>query len=201
MSSTNSQIYAQHVLASGAVDPSWPTAGRAVCTAANRRGYPEAVADGNGGAITAFDPGTGNVLWSRQTEGAVLGSPAYVNGMIGLVQGSTFEVVNAANGQLLYSYVLPAPVYGAVSVARSQFYVGAVNKNLYAFGLPGSTTTPPADPNCPAGFTCQDIRSPAIAGSESTSNGVLTVTASGAAIHGTSDQFRFISKPVTGNSD
>ena len=29
---------------------------------------------------------------------------------------------------------------------------------------------------------------------------MLTVTASGAAIHGTSDQFRFISKPVTGDS-
>ena len=29
---------------------------------------------------------------------------------------------------------------------------------------------------------------------------MLTVTASGAAIHGTSDQFRFISEPVTGDS-
>ena len=38
-----------------------------------------------------------------------------------------------------------------------------------------------------------------MAGSESTSNGVLTVTASGAAIHGTSDQFRLISEPVTGD--
>jgi hypothetical protein len=91
-------------------------------------------------------------------------------------------------------------VYGAVSVARSQFYVGDYNDDLYAFGLAGSTTTPPPDPNCPSGFTCQDIRNPGIAGSESTSGGVLTVTASGAAIHGTSDQFRFISEPVTGDS-
>ena len=155
---------------------------------------------GSGGSITALDPKTGNVLWSRQTEGPILGSPAYVNGMLGEVEGSTFEVLNAANGQLLYSYVLPAPAYGAVSVARSQFYVGDANNDLYAFGLPGSTTAPPPDPNCPSGFTCQDIRNPAIAGSESTSNGVLTVTASGAAIHGTSDQFRFISQPVTGDS-
>ncbi|MBV9380031.1 MAG: PQQ-binding-like beta-propeller repeat protein, partial [Streptosporangiaceae bacterium] len=155
---------------------------------------------GSGGSITAFNPGTGAVLWSRQTEGPVLGSPAYVNGLIGLVQGSTFEVLNAADGTLLYSYVMPAPSYGAVSVARSQFYVGDGNKDLYAFGLPGPATAPPADPNCPGGFTCQDIRSPAVAGSESTSNGVLTVTASGAAIHGTSDQFRFVSKPVTGDS-
>jgi outer membrane protein assembly factor BamB len=155
---------------------------------------------GSGGSITAFDPGTGKILWSRQTEQPILGSPAYVNGMIGEVAGSTFEVLNASSGTLLYSYVLPAPVYGAVSVARSQFYVGATNDDLYAFGLPGSTTTPPADPNCPTTFTCQDIRSPGVAGSEQTTGGTLTVTASGAAIHGTSDQFRFISKPVTGDS-
>src|SRR5207244_3485540 len=67
-------------------------------------------------------------------------------------------------------------------------------------GLPGAATAPPADPNCPTAFTCQDIRNPAIAGSEATTNGVLKVTASGAAIHGTSDQFRFVSKPVTGDS-
>ena len=157
-------------------------------------------AHGSGGSITAFNPGTGAVLWSRQTEGPILGSPAYVNGMIGEAEGNTFEVLNAANGALLYSYQLPAPVYGAVSVARSQFYVGDTNDDLYAFGLPGSTTSPPPDPNCPSSFTCQDIRSPAVAGSESTSNGVLTVTASGAEIHGTSDQFRFVSEPVTGDS-
>jgi len=155
---------------------------------------------GSGGSITAFNPGTGAVIWSRQTEQPIMGSPAYVNGMIGQTEGNTFEVLNASNGALLFSNVLPAQVYGAVSVARSQFYVGAIDSKLYAFGLPGSTTTPPPDPNCPSGFTCQDIRNPAIAGSESTSGGVVTVTASGAAIHGTSDQFRFISKPVTGDS-
>jgi outer membrane protein assembly factor BamB len=153
---------------------------------------------GSNGSISAFNPGTGAILWSRQTEGPILGSPAYVNGMIGYVEGSTFEVLNAANGQLLYSYLLPGPSYAAVSVARSQFYVGDINHDLYAFGL-GTTTAPAADPNCPSGFTCQDIRSPGVAGSESTSNGVLTVTASGAEIHGTSDQFRFISQPVTGD--
>jgi outer membrane protein assembly factor BamB len=155
---------------------------------------------GSGGSITAFDPGTGRVLWSRQTEQPILGSPAYVNGMIGETEGNTFEVLDASSGALLYSYVLPATVYGAVSVARSQFYVGAVDGKLYAFGLPGSTAAPPADPNCPSSFTCQDIRNPGVAGAEQSGGGTLTVTASGAEIHGTSDQFRFISKPVTGDS-
>ena len=154
---------------------------------------------GSGGSISALDPGTGNVLWTRQTDSPIFGSPAYVNGMIGLAEGSTFEVLNATNGALLSSYVLPAQVYGAVSVARSQFYVGALDGKLYAFGPGAATAPPPADPNCPAGFTCQDIRHP-LAGSEQTANGVLTVTASGAAIHGTGDQYRSITKPVTGDS-
>ena len=155
---------------------------------------------GGGGSITAFNPGTGAVLWSRQTEQPIVEAPAYVNGMLAEAEGNTFELLNAANGTLLYSYVLPAPVYGAISVARSQFFVGDVNGDLYAFGLNSSTATPPPDPNCPAGFTCQDIHSPKVAGSEQTSGGVLTVTAAGTGVRGTGDQFRLISQPVTGDS-
>src|ERR1700730_1267211 len=154
---------------------------------------------GGGGSITAFDPGTGTVAWSRQTDQPVLGSPAYVNGMIGAVEGSTFEVLDAANGHLLYSYVLPQAVYGAISVAQGQFYVGAVDGKLYAFGPGAAPAPPPADPNCPASFTCQDIHGPA-KGSEQTSGGVLTVTAAGSDIKGTGDQFRFISAPAAGDS-
>jgi outer membrane protein assembly factor BamB len=153
---------------------------------------------GSGGSIDAIDPGTGNVLWTRQTDSPILGSPAYVNGMIGLSEGSTFEVLNAANGQLLYSYVLPAATYGAVSVAYGQFFVPTLGGQLLAFGE-GAGTTPPADPNCPAGYTCQDIHGPA-KGTESYSNGTLTVTAAGTGIKGTGDQFRFISQNVTGDA-
>ncbi len=154
---------------------------------------------GSGGSISSFQPGTGVVNWSRQTEGPIVAAPAYVNGMLAEAEGNTFEVLNAATGTLLYSYVLPAPVYGAVSIARSQFYVGDVNGREYAFGVPGSTTTP-ADPNCPAGFTCQDIHGAQVAGSERTSGGTLTVTAAGTGVRGTGDQFRFISHPVSGDS-
>ena len=155
---------------------------------------------GSDGSITAFNPGTGTVLWSRQTEGPILGSPAYVNGMIGLVEGSTFEVLNAANGQLLYSYVLPGPSYGAVSVARSQFYVGDYQQRPVRLRPARLDHDPARRPELPGRLHLPGHPEPGVAGSESTSNGVLTVTASGAAIHGTSDQFRFISKPVTGDS-
>ena len=39
-------IYAQHVLASGTVDPAWLNGGRAVCTAAGSQGNVKLVSDG-----------------------------------------------------------------------------------------------------------------------------------------------------------
>jgi hypothetical protein len=54
-------IYAQHVLATGVVDPAWPTNGRALCTAANNQFRPTITTDGAGGAIvTWYDQRTYN---------------------------------------------------------------------------------------------------------------------------------------------
>jgi hypothetical protein len=48
-------IYAHHVLASGAVDPAWPAQGRAICTAARDQYNPSIVSDNAGGALIAWD--------------------------------------------------------------------------------------------------------------------------------------------------
>ena len=155
---------------------------------------------GSGGSISAMDPGTGDVLWTRQTDKPILGSPAYVNGLIGLAEGSTFEVLNAATGALLYSYLLPSGAYGAISIAQSQFYLGTLDGKLNAFGIGPPPASPRADPNCPPGFTCQDIHGPSYKGSESTANGSITVMAAGTGVRGTGDQFRLLSVPVTGDA-
>jgi hypothetical protein len=47
-------IYAQHVLASGALDPAWPANGRALTTAPDLQGFPEIAVDGTGGAIVIW---------------------------------------------------------------------------------------------------------------------------------------------------
>jgi len=48
-------IYAQHVLASGTVDPAWPANGRLLSTAPGRQAFrPNIAADGAGGAIVAW---------------------------------------------------------------------------------------------------------------------------------------------------
>jgi hypothetical protein len=51
---TSYDIYAQHVLVSGAVDPAWPTDGRALCTVVNNQTTPTIAADGAGGAIVTW---------------------------------------------------------------------------------------------------------------------------------------------------
>src|SRR5438093_337726 len=50
----NIDIYAQHVLASGAVDGAWPADGRALCTALYDQSYSTIVGDGAGGAIVTW---------------------------------------------------------------------------------------------------------------------------------------------------
>jgi len=52
---TNDDIYAQHVLVGGSVDPTWPVNGRALCVAVGFQGTPYLVADGVGGAIVTWD--------------------------------------------------------------------------------------------------------------------------------------------------
>lgn len=47
-------VYAQHVLASGLVDPAWPVDGLAVCTATSRQRMSQLVSDGAGGAIVTW---------------------------------------------------------------------------------------------------------------------------------------------------
>jgi hypothetical protein len=51
----------------------------------------------------------------------------------------------------------------------------------------------------PAGWTSEDIGSPALAGSASYTNGLWTVAGGGADIWGASDQFNFCSNSLTGD--
>jgi len=77
-SSSNYDVYAQHVLASGAVDPTWPTDGRALSTATNNQLSQAIVADGTGGAIAAWQDyrsGTSHIYAQRVARYGYLGTP------------------------------------------------------------------------------------------------------------------------------
>jgi hypothetical protein len=71
-------IYAQHILSSGAVDGAWPVDGRAVCLAGGDQAGVNVVPDGLGGAILAWADLRGSspdVYAERVTRGGYLGSP------------------------------------------------------------------------------------------------------------------------------
>lgn len=53
-SGASADIYAQHLLASGIVDPAWPANGTLLCGAADKQIYPQLVSDGAGGAIVTW---------------------------------------------------------------------------------------------------------------------------------------------------
>ncbi len=73
-------IYAQHVLASGAVDPAWPVNGRALCTAGDNQVYPTIVSDGTGGAIVTWEDyrsGTNRDVYGQHVLGSGAVDPAW----------------------------------------------------------------------------------------------------------------------------
>ncbi len=95
------EIYAQHVLANGANDPTWPPDGRAVSTAANAQYYPQMAADGAGGVVLAWwdaRPGVATDVYAqRVARFGQLGSPEP-----GLV--AVADVPNDQGGQVKLSW-------------------------------------------------------------------------------------------------
>src|SRR6266704_4707133 len=151
------------------------------------------------GAVRALDPATGNFLWQHGVSSPVIPALAYSNGLVLDGAGATLEVLNGSSGTRLYSYTTGGYLYAAPSVSNGQIFTGGLDNHVYAFGL-ATPTTPPADPNCPSSWTCQDIGNPSPAGTETTAGANWNVQAGGAGVGGTSDQFRLISQTVNGDS-
>src|SRR5579884_1813847 len=156
------------------------------------------------GTVRALDPGTGAYLWQHPTTGLVIAAIAYDNGLVMDGAGSVFEVLDASNGHRLYSYDTGSLIYGGPSVAEGMVFVGNTGGQVTAFALPTSSTTPPPDPNCPTGFTCQNIGAPSPAGSETGtgtgSSATWKVISGGTGLNGTSDNFRLLSEPTAGDT-
>src|SRR6266480_42933 len=151
------------------------------------------------GSVNALDPTTGKYRWQHGAPGPVIPALAYSNGLIIDGAGATMEVLDASSGTRLYSYTTGGYLYAPPSVANGQIYTGGTDNRVYAFGLT-NPITPPPDPNCPGGWTCQDIGNPNPAGTETASGTTWNVMAGGAGVKGTSDQFRLISQVVKGDS-
>lgn len=150
------------------------------------------------GSVRALDPGTGKFLWQHGTVGRVIGALAYGNGIIVDGAGPVLEVLSAQTGDRLFNYTTGGTLYAAPSIAEGQIYVGGVDGNVYAFGLPNKTVQPPpTDSYCPKNWTCQDIGGSTPKGSESVTNAGWTVKAGGAGIKGTADQLRLMTQVLS----
>ncbi len=66
-------------------------------------------------------------------------------------------------------------------------------------GVTISTTAPPPPNLCPSGWSCADIGFPTPVGSQTRSGGTWTVSAGGGDIWDTTDQFRLIAQPQSGD--
>ncbi|HEV2237151.1 MAG TPA: PQQ-binding-like beta-propeller repeat protein, partial [Ktedonobacterales bacterium] len=114
--------------------------------------------------------------------------------------GATLEALDAGTGARLYSYTSGGTLFGPPAIANGTVYFGSLDQNVYSLALPATAPPPPPpDPQCPSGWTCQDIGAPAPAGSETAAGGAWSITAGGAGLGGTSDAFRFIAHGVSGD--
>ncbi len=90
-STTTDDLYAQHVLASGTVDPGWPANALAFCIAPGNQNFASAIPDGAGGAIVAWPDHRNNVtspyrgwdIYAHRLLGSGTVDPAWpANGLI-----------------------------------------------------------------------------------------------------------------------
>ena len=105
-------IYAQHVLASGIVDPGWPANGRLLSTAASRQALrPNIAADGAGGAIVSWTNVTGTVadIYAQHVLAAGVVDPTWpANGVaVVLAPGDQFfsEMVADGSGGAIVTWI------------------------------------------------------------------------------------------------
>ncbi len=94
-------IYAQHVLADGSLDPAWPALGVPLCTAASNQQVPKIVSDGAGGAfVTWMDMGSDWDIHAQHVLGTGVVDPRWpANGVaVGVGPGLQAYPVIARDG-------------------------------------------------------------------------------------------------------
>ena len=82
---------------------------------------------------------------------------------------------------------------------RNTTLLAAVLITLATGAMGQALLASPVASGCPTGFSCSDIGSPAVAGSQSLSGDALTVHAGGSDIWDTADQFHFVYTPLVGD--
>jgi len=142
-------------------------------------------------------PGNGIVVQYRSAQGGTTSqvkisgtTPVY---LLAQRSGTTFSAYTSSDGN---TWTLVSGSSVALNMTGSVLAgLAAISHNSNTLGtiifnsMNVSTGSVPV--SCPTGWSCADIGSPALAGSQSVSNGAWTVQAGGTDIYGTSDQFHY----------
>ena len=88
---------------------------------------------------------------------------------------------------------IPGPLLGGIA-ATSHNSTGAGTVTLT--GVSVSQAAPPPPNGCPGGWTCADVGNPTPAGGQTVTGGTWSISAGGADIFGTADQFHFASQAL-----
>jgi len=166
------------------------------------------IIDGVGypGSVRAIDPATGKYLWEHGVPDRSVLPLVYTDGLILDGEGPARVVLDAKTGTRLYSYEIGGVlryngdgIYGAPSVSHGEIFIGALDGNVYAFGL-DKNEAPPSDPQCVRGWSCQDIGGPRVRGTETFSGNAWSISCSGTSIADITYQFHFISQRAIGDT-
>lgn len=133
----SSDIYAHHVMASGFVDPAWPSEGRALCSAAGGQYSPVVVSDGAGGAIVAWydDRASSSDIYSQRVRASGTVDPAWP---------PDGRAVCTASGDQIYPAITSDGAGGAIVVWRDTR--GGPDTDIYAQRVLGSGAVDPGWP-------------------------------------------------------
>ena len=136
----NTDIYAQHVLAGGAVDPAWPADGVAVCTATYRQQAPCIVSDGAGGAVIAWEDvrdGVGFDVYAQRVLAGGVVDPAWPTDGRAICALPEYQNVPA---------ILADGAGGAMIVWQDNRNAGDSSTDLYSHHVRADGTLDPAWP-------------------------------------------------------
>lgn len=153
-------------------------------------------------ASTTLTPGTAVVETATLAGGDGAGLPntavsfSVTGGPNAGKSGSAFT---DRTGQARWTYTDPISTTGADTVVATVQTDGAFSSNqscvVWGSGSCGSGGVG----DCPSPWTCADVGSPALAGSATLSGGKWTLKGAGGDIHGSADQFQFVSRPLAGD--
>ena len=113
--------------------------------------------------------------------------------------GKSGSAFTDSTGKASWSYSDPGSTTGGDTVVASVQTDGTFSSNQSCVVWGSGSCASGGGGGCSSPWTCADVGSPALAGSASLSGGTWTVRGAGNDIHGSADQFQFVSQPLAGD--